>query len=91
LSPGCSFKFSTAQNEENGTINDVNGEGVWIEKVNGVNFLNNTVTNAHGTAADAVQMNDSSNIVIRGNYLDQTGAATPKGVIALVRPVNDLV
>ncbi|MBY5457803.1 right-handed parallel beta-helix repeat-containing protein [Rhizobium beringeri] len=88
-----SVTFRTGSNItiENSTINDVNGDGVWIEKVNGVNFLNNTVTNAHGTAADAVQMNDSSNIVISGNYLDQTGAATPKGVIALVRPVNALV
>lgn len=88
-----SVTFRTGSNItiENSTINDVNGDGVWIEKINGVNFLNNTVTNAHGTAADAVQMNDSSNIVISGNYLDQTGAATPKGVIALVRPVNVLV
>ncbi len=88
-----SVTFRTGSNItiENSTITGVNGDGVWIEKVNGVNFLNNTVTNAHGTAADAVQMNDSSNIVISGNYLDQTGAATPKGVIALIRPVNAVV
>ncbi|PDT00959.1 polysaccharidase [Rhizobium chutanense] len=88
-----SVTFRTGSNItiENSTINDVNGDGVWIEKVNGVNFLNNSVTNAHGSAADAVQMNDSSNIVISGNYLDQTGAATPKGVIALVRPVDAVV
>ncbi|OWV78195.1 polysaccharidase [Rhizobium sp. R635] len=93
LSKSGSITFRTGSNItiENSTINDVNGDGVWIEKVNGVNFLNNTVTNAHGTAADAVQMNDSSNIVISGNTLDQTGAITTKGVIALVRPVNALV
>ena len=93
LSKSGSITFRTGSNItiENSTINDVNGDGVWIEKVNGVNFNNNTVTNAHGTAADAVQMNDSSNIVISGNTLDQTGAVTPKGVIALVRPVNAVV
>ena len=46
-----SVTFRTGQNItiENSTISDVNGDGVWIEKVNGVNLLNNTVTNAHGT------------------------------------------
>ncbi|WP_434710218.1 right-handed parallel beta-helix repeat-containing protein [Rhizobium sp. YTUHZ045] len=76
---------------ENSTINDVNGDGMWIEKINGVTLLNNTVTNAHGTTADAVQINDSSNIVISGNYLDQTGAVTPKGVLTLIRPVDAVI
>ncbi|MBX5009535.1 right-handed parallel beta-helix repeat-containing protein [Rhizobium lentis] len=76
---------------ENSTINDVNGDGMWIEKINGVTLLNNTVTNAHGTAADAVQINDSSNIVISGNYFDQTGAVTPKGVLTLIRPVEAVI
>ncbi|PDT37958.1 polysaccharidase [Rhizobium sp. M10] len=76
---------------ENSTINDVNGDGIWIEKINGVTLLNNTVTNAHGTAADAVQLNDSKNIVISGNYFDQTGAVTPKGVLTLIRPVDAVI
>ncbi|AUW43228.1 right-handed parallel beta-helix repeat-containing protein [Rhizobium leguminosarum] len=88
-----SVTFRTGSNItiENSTINDVNGDGVWIEKINGVNLLNNTITNSHGTTADAVQMNDSSNILISGNYIDQTGAASPKGVLTLIRPVNAVV
>ncbi|ANL34803.1 pectin lyase fold/virulence factor domain-containing protein [Rhizobium phaseoli] len=88
-----SITFRTGSNItiENSTINDVNGDGLWLEKINGITLLNNTVTNAHGTAADAVQINDSSNIVISGNYLDQTGAVTPKGVLTLVRPVDAVI
>ncbi|MBX5192870.1 right-handed parallel beta-helix repeat-containing protein [Rhizobium sp. NZLR3b] len=88
-----SVTFRTGSNItiENSTINDVNGDGIWIEKINGVTLINNTVTNAHGTAADAVQMNDSSNILISGNVLDQTGAISTKGVLALIRPVNALI
>jgi len=76
---------------ENSTISGVKGDGFWIEKVNGIKLLNNTVTNAHGATADAVQVNDSSNILIRGNHLDQTHADSPKGVIVLIRPVNAVV
>ena len=36
-------------------------------------------------------MNDSSNILISGNYIDQTGAASPKGDITLIRAVNAVV
>ncbi|MGZ2381500.1 right-handed parallel beta-helix repeat-containing protein [Rhizobium leguminosarum] len=88
-----SVNFKSSQNItiENSTITGVNGDGIWMEKVKGVTLLNNTVTNSHGTAADAIQLNDSSNILIRGNHLDQTDAVTPKGVIALVRAVNAVV
>ncbi|ABC91377.1 polysaccharidase protein [Rhizobium etli CFN 42] len=93
LSKSGSITFRTGSNLtiENSTINDVNGDGIWVEKFNGVTLLNSTVTNAHGTTADAVQINDSSNIVISGNYLDQTGATTPKGVVALIRPLDAVV
>ncbi|EJZ17941.1 right-handed parallel beta-helix repeat-containing protein [Rhizobium sp. Pop5] len=88
-----SVTFRTGENItiENSKISNVNGDGVWIEKVNGVKFLNNTVTNSHGSVADGVQMNDSSNILISGNHLDQTGATSPKGVLTLIRPVNAVI
>ncbi|MGO7845361.1 hypothetical protein ACC698_38530, partial [Rhizobium johnstonii] len=60
-------------------IYGVKGDGFWIEKVNGVKLLNNTVTTANGSTADAVKVNDSSNILIKGNHLDQTHASSPKG------------
>ncbi|MBX4953589.1 right-handed parallel beta-helix repeat-containing protein [Rhizobium binae] len=88
-----SVKF---RNSKNITIADskiagVKGDGIWIEKVDGVKLLNNTVTNSHGATADAVQVNDSSNILIQGNHLDQTHADSPKGVIALVRAANAVI
>lgn len=88
-----SVNFKSSQNItiENSTITGVNGDGIWMEKVKGVTLLNNTITNSHGTTADAIQLNDSSNILISDNYLDQTDAVTPKGVIALVRAVNAVI
>ncbi|ARQ13490.1 pectin lyase fold/virulence factor domain-containing protein (plasmid) [Rhizobium etli] len=93
LAKSGSITFRTGWNItiENSTINDVNGDGIWIEKIKGVTLLNNTVTNAHGAAADAVQLNDSSNIVISCNYFDQTGAVMREGVLTLVWPVDAVI
>ncbi|MFS8148735.1 right-handed parallel beta-helix repeat-containing protein [Rhizobium sp. BR 249] len=85
------FRSSKNVTVESSKVTDVKGDGFWIEKVAGVKLLNNTVTSANGSTADAVQMNDSSNILIKGNHLDQTDASSPKGVIALVRPTNAVV
>lgn len=85
--PG-SLTFQTGQNItiENSKISGVHGgDGIWMQKVNGVHILNNTVKSSHGSTADAVQLNDSHNILIKGNDLDQTLANSPKGVLALVR------
>jgi polysaccharidase protein len=85
--PG-SVIFQNGQNItiENSKISGVHGgDGIWMQKVNGVHLVNNTVKNSHGSTADAVQLNDSHNILIRGNHLDQTDANSPKGVLALVR------
>ena len=85
------FRSSKNVTVEDSKISGVKGDGFWIEKVNGVKLLNNTVTTANGSTADAVQVNDSSNILIKGNHLDQTHASSPKGVIALVRATNAVV
>ncbi|PDT37959.1 polysaccharidase [Rhizobium sp. M10] len=88
-----SVKFRNSKNItiEDSKISGVKSDGIWIEKVEGVKLLNNTVTNSHGATADAIQVNDSSDILIRGNHLDQTHAESPKGVIVLIRPVNAVV
>ncbi|MBY5915159.1 polysaccharidase [Rhizobium leguminosarum bv. trifolii] len=85
------FRSSKNVTVEDSKISGVKGDGFWIEKVAGIKLLNNTVTSASGSTADAVQMNDSSNILMKGNHLDQTHASSPKGVIALVRPTNAVV
>ncbi|MBB3593125.1 polysaccharidase protein [Rhizobium sp. BK529] len=85
--------FRTGQNItiENSRISDVNSDGMWIEKINGVNLINNTVTNAHGKTADAVQLDHSSNVLISGNTFDQTNATSPKGVLVLGTVQNAVV
>ncbi|MBP2445273.1 right-handed parallel beta-helix repeat-containing protein [Rhizobium leguminosarum] len=85
------FRNSKNVTIEDSKISDVKGDGFWIEKVSGVKLLNNTVTSANGSTADAVQVNDSSNVLIKGNHLDQTDASSPKGVIALVRATDAVV
>jgi polysaccharidase protein len=90
--PG-SVNFQSSQNItiENSKITGVNGDGIWMEKVNGVTLLNNSVTNSRGAAADAIQLNDSSNILIKDNHLDQTETNSAKGVLALVRAENAVI
>lgn len=85
------FRNSKNVTIEGSKISDVKGDGFWIEKVSGVKLFNNTVTSANGSTADAVQVNDSSNILIKGNHLDQTHADSPKGVAALVRATDAVV
>jgi polysaccharidase protein len=90
--PG-SVNFQSSQNItiENSKIVGVNGDGIWMEKVSGVTIVNNVITNSQGAAADAIQLNDSSNILIKGNHLEQTETNSAKGVLALVRPVNAVI
>lgn len=90
--PG-SVSFQSSQNItiENSKITGVNADGIWMDKVNGVTLLNNTVTNSHGAAADAIQLNDSSNILVKGNHLQQTDTNSAKGVLVLVRAENAVV
>ncbi|MBY5697248.1 right-handed parallel beta-helix repeat-containing protein [Rhizobium leguminosarum] len=90
--PG-SLNFQSSQNItiENSKISGVNGDGIWMDKVIGVTIVNNLVINSQGAAADAVQLNDSSNILIKGNHLEQTETNSAKGVLVLVRAVNAAV
>ncbi|MGV4794722.1 right-handed parallel beta-helix repeat-containing protein [Rhizobium sp. F40D2] len=90
--PG-SVSFQSSQNItiENSTLTGVHSDGIWMEKVNGVTLINNTVTNSQGSAADAIQLNDSSNILVKDNYLEQTQTNSAKGVLVLVRAQDALV
>ncbi|NYT31824.1 right-handed parallel beta-helix repeat-containing protein [Rhizobium sp. WYCCWR 11128] len=90
--PG-SVNFQSSQNItiENSKISGVNGDGIWMDKVIGVTIVNNLVINSQGAAADAIQLNDSSNILIKGNHLEQTETNSAKGVLVLVRAVNAAV
>jgi len=88
-----SLSFQSSQNITivNSTLTGVHSDGIWMEKVKGVVLLNNTITNSQGATADAIQLNDSSNILIKGNHLDQTGANSAKGVLVLIRAENAVV
>lgn len=90
--PG-SVSFQSSQNItiENSTLTGVHSDGIWMDKVNGVTLINNTVTNSLGSAADAIQLNDSSNILIADNHLEQTATNSAKGVLVLIRAANAVV
>ncbi|NEJ73475.1 right-handed parallel beta-helix repeat-containing protein, partial [Rhizobium phaseoli] len=90
--PG-SVSFQSSQNItiENSTLTGVHSDGIWMEKVNGVTLINNTVTNAQGSAADAIQLNDSSNILVKDNHLEQTQTNSAKGVLVLIRAHDAVV
>ena len=82
LAGAVTFRSSTNVTVEDSKITAVKGDGFWIEKVSGVKLLNNTVTSANGSTADAMQLNDSSNILIKGNHLDQTHGSNSSGISA---------
>ncbi len=88
-----SISFQSSQNIAivNTRVEGTNGDGIWMEKVSGITLLNNTVLNSHGAAADAIQLNDSSGILIAGNHLQQTETNSAKGVLVLVRADNAVV
>ncbi|MBX5012461.1 right-handed parallel beta-helix repeat-containing protein [Rhizobium lentis] len=90
--PG-SLSFQSSQNItiENSTLTGVRSDGIWMDKVNGVTLVNNTVTNSQGSAADAIQLNDSSNILVKGNHLEQSETNSAKGVLVLIRAQNAVV
>ncbi|TAU90062.1 right-handed parallel beta-helix repeat-containing protein [Rhizobium leguminosarum] len=90
--PG-SVSFQSSQNItiENSKLTGVHADGIWMDKVNGVTLINNTVTNSQGGAADAIQLNDSTNILVKDNHLEQTETNSAKGVLVLVRAVNAVV
>lgn len=90
--PG-SVSFQSSQNItiENSTLTGVHSDGIWMDKVKGVTLVNNTVTNSQGSAADAIQLNDSSNILVKDNYLEQTETNSAKGVLVLIRAQNAVV
>ncbi|MBB4249368.1 right-handed parallel beta-helix repeat-containing protein [Rhizobium sp. BK008] len=90
--PG-SISFQSSQNItiENSTLTGVHADGIWMDKVNGVTLIDNTVTNSQGAAADAIQLNNSSNILVKDNHLEQTETNSAKGVLVLVRAINAVV
>ncbi|MBX4950863.1 right-handed parallel beta-helix repeat-containing protein [Rhizobium binae] len=90
--PG-SVSFQSSQNItiENSTLTGVHSDGIWMDKVKGVTLINNTVTNSQGSAADAIQLNDSSNILVKDNHLEQTETNSAKGVLVLIRAQDAVV
>ncbi|MBB4290963.1 polysaccharidase protein [Rhizobium leguminosarum] len=88
-----SVSFQSSQNItiENSTLTGVHADGIWMDKVNGVTLINNSVTNSQGAAADAIQLNNSSNILVKDNHLEQTETNSAKGVLVLVQAVNAMV
>ncbi|ULR45016.1 right-handed parallel beta-helix repeat-containing protein [Rhizobium sp. K102] len=90
--PG-SVSFQSSQNItiENSALTGVHSDGIWMDKVKGITLVNNTVTNSLGSAADAIQLNDSSNILVKDNHLEQTETNSAKGVLVLIRAQNAVV
>ncbi|ARM13525.1 MULTISPECIES: right-handed parallel beta-helix repeat-containing protein [Rhizobium] len=90
--PG-SVSFQSSQNItiENSTLTGVHSDGIWMDKVKGITLVNNTVTNSQGSAADAIQLNDSSNILVKDNHLEQTETNSAKGVLVLIRAQDAMV
>jgi len=96
---GTPFKAGSIsfQSSSNITITDshvsgTSGDGVWMLNVKGAALTGNTISHAKGHNADAVQLNGSSNIIVKNNVLDMTGDnGSAKGVLVLVDAKNALI
>lgn len=87
-----SFQSSSNITITDSHISGTAGDGIWMLNVKGAVLTGNEVLNAYGHDADAIQLNASSDIVIRNNVLDMTGNnSSAKGVLVLVDAKNALV
>lgn len=87
-----SFQSSSNITITDSHISGTAGDGVWMLNVKGATLARNTVTDAYGHDADAMQLNSSSNIIVKDNVLDMSGNnSSAKGVLVLVDARNALV
>lgn len=87
-----SFQSSSNIKITDSHISGTAGDGIWMLNVKGAVLTGNTISNAIGHDADAVQLNGSSNIVIKDNTLDMTGdTGSAKGVLVLVDAKNAVI
>lgn len=87
-----SFQSSSDITITDSHISGTSGDGIWMLNVKGAVLTGNTVGQAKGHNADAVQINGSSNIVVKNNVLDMTGEnGSAKGVLVIVDAKNALI
>lgn len=87
-----SFQSSSNITIKDSHVSGTSGDGVWMLNVKGAVLTGNTIGQAKGHNADAVQLNGSSNIVIKNNVLDMTGEnGSAKGVLVLVDAKNAVI
>ncbi len=81
---GIVFKNGTNVSVTHSQFDGVHGDGVYVEKINGLTVANNSFTRLAGSAADGIQATDSSNISITGNTIDMsTSPNSSKGGVTL--------
>lgn len=87
-----SFQSSSNITITDSHISGTAGDGIWMLNVKGAVLTGNEVLNAYGHDADAIQLNASSDIIVRNNVLDMSGDnSSAKGVLVLVDAKNALV
>ncbi|WP_313618240.1 right-handed parallel beta-helix repeat-containing protein [Agrobacterium sp.] len=87
-----SFQSSSNITITDSHISGTAGDGIWMLNVKGAILTGNEVLNAYGHDADAMQLNASSDIIIKNNVLDMSGQnSSAKGVLVLVDAKNAFV
>ena len=66
------FKSATGITVSDSKFENMTGDGVFVEGVNGLVVKNNTFTGLGGHTADGIQVTNGSNIVLTGNVIDMT-------------------
>jgi polysaccharidase protein len=89
---GISWRGGSNLIVRNSTLSDVNGDGIFADRVNGLNIAGNTFLGLVGANADGVQASDSTNVSISGNHFDVLGSTNSnKGGIAINRGSTILI
>ena len=87
-----SFQSSSDITIKDSHISGTSGDGIWMLNVKGAVLTGNTIGAAKGHNADAVQINGSSNIIVKNNVMDMTGEnGSAKGVLVIVDAKNALI
>lgn len=86
------FKNSSDITVSNSNFDHVQSDGIYVVGITNFKAINNTITNLTGHTADGIQVNDSNNIILTGNKVDQTTSLdSTKGGIMVNNVTNVVV
>lgn len=78
-----SLKSSINVTISNSTFDGVQSDAIYVREMDGLNIVNNVITNVRGHTGDGIQVTDSKNVRVEGNRIDLTTSmdSTKGGIV----------